>query len=166
MLEIVYIISFLFLLFIFPSPSSSSSSSSRRHSARFHDAADSYAAAALADLITTLPLQEQPLPSNQFSGYLEVEPGEKYIHYMYFESEGDPTTDPLILWTNGGPGCSGLLGLFSELGPWRPTKDSITGKLKLSINPYSWTKMANVLFVEQPAGVGFSYFTKNRKTLI
>ena len=80
---------------------------------------------------------------------------------MYFESEGDPTTDPLILWTNGGPGCSGLLGLFSELGPWRPTKDSITGKLKLSINPYSWTKMAIVLFVEQPAGVGFSYFTKN-----
>jgi hypothetical protein len=86
-----------------------------------------------------------------FSGYLPV--GEnKHIFYAYFESENDPVTDPVVLWTNGGPGCSGLLGLFTEQGPFFPQEDGT-----LSPNEFSWNKVANMLFVEQPAGVGFSY---------
>ncbi len=39
----------------------------------------------------------------------------------YVESQSNPSTDPLVLWTNGGPGCSGLLGFFTEMGPFQPT---------------------------------------------
>lgn len=51
-------------------------------------------------------------------------------------------------------GCSSVGGgLLSELGPFYPDP---TGT-KLVPNPYSWNTVANVLFVESPAGVGFSY---------
>lgn len=68
------------------------------------------------------------------------------------ESTGNPSEDPLTFWTNGGPGCSGLLGFFTEMGPFRPNKD-----LTLSLNPYSWNKLSNMVFIESPCGVGFSY---------
>ena len=71
---------------------------------------------------------------------------------MYFESENSPSEDPVVMWTNGGPGCSGLLGLFTEQGPYMTVSEGV-----LTPNPYSWNKVANMLFVEQPAGVGFSY---------
>ena len=76
----------------------------------------------------------------------------KNIFYMYIESEQSPVDDPVVLWTNGGPGCSGLLGLFTEQGPFVPQADGT-----VAYNDYSWNKIANMLFVEQPAGVGFSY---------
>ncbi len=51
----------------------------------------------------------------------------------------------------GGPGCSGLLGFFTEQGPFLPNE-----KGGLDANEYSWNKFANMVFIEQPAGVGFS----------
>ena len=52
----------------------------------------------------------------------------------------------------GGPGCSGLVGFFAEHGPFRPKPD-----LSLSINAHSWNNIANIIYVEIPCGVGFSY---------
>jgi hypothetical protein len=62
-----------------------------------------YTAAAQNDRIVSLPGATSALLSNQFSGYLNVT-STRGIHYMYFESERDPEKDPVIFWTNGGPG--------------------------------------------------------------
>ena len=69
------------------------------------------------------------------------------------ESQGNPTTDPIAFWTNGGPGCSGLYGFLTENGPFQ----THSADLSLTLNPYSWNKVANMVFIEQPCGVGYSY---------
>jgi cathepsin A (carboxypeptidase C) len=70
----------------------------------------------------------------------------------FFESRNDPENDPVILWLNGGPGCSSLTGLFLELGP-----SSINKKLQPVNNPFSWNNNASVIFLDQPVNVGYSY---------
>lgn len=107
---------------------------------------------AQADEILSLPGLKEKLGVRQFSGYLHLSGTKKYIHYWFIECEESPETAPLVFWTNGGPGCSGLLGLLQEQGPFRPVRD-----LTLKKNKYSWNRIANMVFVEQPVGVGFSY---------
>jgi len=108
-------------------------------------------AAAISDLVVDLPGLQNIPEFDQFAGYFDVE-ATKHVFYWYVESQSNPATDPVIFWTNGGPSCSGLLGLGTEHGPF-----FITESGKLHENPYSWNKVANVLYVEQPAGVGFSF---------
>ncbi|PIO61182.1 serine carboxypeptidase, partial [Teladorsagia circumcincta] len=67
----------------------------------------------------------------------------------------DPAQAPLLLWLNGGPGSSSLEGLFLENGPFRIGKDGKT----IARNPYAWNQFANVLYLESPVGVGYSYST-------
>ncbi|THY68808.1 carboxypeptidase Y-like protein A [Aureobasidium pullulans] len=88
----------------------------------------------------------------QYSGYLDDEEDDKHLFYWFFESRNDPKNDPVILWLNGGPGCSSLTGLFMELGPSSINKD---GSLKY--NPSSWNANASVIFLDQPVNVGYSY---------
>jgi cathepsin A (carboxypeptidase C) len=88
----------------------------------------------------------------QYSGYLDDEENDKHLFYWFFESRNDPKNDPVVLWLNGGPGCSSLTGLFLELGP-----SSIDKNLKLHSNPYSWNANASVIFLDQPVNVGYSY---------
>lgn len=116
-----------------------------------------YTKEALADEITSLPGLDQNLTFRQFSGYLPITES-KNIFYWYVEAAEKPEEAPLVFWTNGGPGCSGLFGFLNENGPFRPTKD---GK-NLNLNPYSWNKVANMIFVEQPVTVGFSYTTEEK----
>jgi len=127
--------------------------------------ATAYTSEALADKIIKLPGTDNlDINFNQFSGYLDV-PGTngsntKHLHYWFVESTGSPENDPLAFWTNGGPGCSGLIGFMTEQGPFKPNED-----LSLSLNPYAWNKVANMVFIESPVSVGFSY-TDNKDDLV
>ncbi|XP_041966940.1 lysosomal protective protein-like [Alosa sapidissima] len=106
-----------------------------------------------ADLVSNLPgLAENP-SFKHYSGYVQAGQG-KYFHYWFVESQNNPSTDPVILWLNGGPGCSAMEGMLSENGPFHLRDDGT-----VYINPYSWNQVANVLYLESPAGVGFSYST-------
>ncbi|KAL8642100.1 MAG: hypothetical protein Q9228_001185 [Teloschistes exilis] len=88
----------------------------------------------------------------QYSGYLDDAANDKHLFYWFFESRNDPQNDPVVLWINGGPGCSSLTGLFLELGP-----SFIDEDLNVVQNPYSWNSNASVIFLDQPVNTGFSY---------
>ncbi|CAL1185327.1 unnamed protein product [Candida parapsilosis] len=88
----------------------------------------------------------------QYTGYIDVESIDHHYFFWFFESRNDPKNDPIVLWLNGGPGCSSATGLFFELGP-----SSINSTLQPVHNPYSWNSNASVIFLDQPVGVGYSY---------
>jgi len=90
----------------------------------------------------------------QASGYGDLAVN-KSIWFWFFAARKNPEIAPLVTWFNGGPGSSSMIGLFQELGPCRINNQS-TG---VDLNPTSWNDNANVLFVDQPVGVGFSYGT-------
>ncbi|VVA29427.1 PREDICTED: serine carboxypeptidase [Prunus dulcis] len=105
-----------------------------------------------ADKNTSLPRQPQA-NFQQYAGYTTVdEKQQRSLFYYFVEAEIDPASKPLVLWFNGGPGCSSVgIGAFGEHGPFKPSGDIL---LK---NDFSWNREANMLYLESPAGVGFSY---------
>ncbi|CAI0559704.1 unnamed protein product [Linum tenue] len=108
-------------------------------------------------LVSQLPGYSGSLPSKHYSGYVTInEATGKKLFYYLVESEGNPSKDPLVLWLNGGPGCSSFDGFVYEHGPFNFEKTK-QGLPKLHLNPYSWSKVSSVLYVDSPAGVGLSY---------
>lgn len=90
-----------------------------------------------------------------YSGYLNANRPNRQIHYMFVQAEANADTAPLTLWLNGGPGCSSLIGLLQEIGPYIVGNSYKLGDM-LNKNEYSWHKISNLLFLESPATVGFS----------
>ncbi|MBW0479329.1 hypothetical protein O181_019044 [Austropuccinia psidii MF-1] len=88
----------------------------------------------------------------QYSGYLDISET-KHLFFWFFESRNDPQSDPVLLWLNGGPGCSSSTGLLFELGPCNVQDGGKT----TSPNPHGWNNKANILFLDQPVKVGYSY---------
>ncbi|KAK4408475.1 Serine carboxypeptidase-like 48 [Sesamum angolense] len=62
------------------------------------------------------------------------------------------STDPVVVWLTGGPGCSGSVALFYENGPFH-----LADNLSLIWNDFGWDKVSNLIYVDQPIGTGFSY---------
>ncbi|KAL2865623.1 putative carboxypeptidase S1 [Aspergillus lucknowensis] len=99
-----------------------------------------------------------------YSGYVHLPPGtlndlgldQEYpinTFFWFFESRNDPRNAPLSIWMNGGPGSSSMIGLMQENGPCLVNMDSNSTEL----NPWSWNNHVNMLYIDQPNQVGFSY---------
>ncbi|KAF8164869.1 Alpha/Beta hydrolase protein [Crassisporium funariophilum] len=93
---------------------------------------------------------------NVYTGYLDVDAGAKHMFFYFFESRRDPEKDDVMMWINGGPGCSSSMGLLMELGPCSIDMNNSSSNGTIW-NPYSWNEEANIFFLDQPVGVGFSY---------
>ncbi|KAH7936213.1 hypothetical protein HPB52_020087 [Rhipicephalus sanguineus] len=102
--------------------------------------------------VKNLPGLEARINFRHYSGFLSGAEG-RMLHYWFVESQRSPSDDPVLLWMNGGPGCSSLIGLSMELGPFRIDPSG----MKVTLNPFSWNKVANIIFLEAPAGTGYSY---------
>ena len=111
------------------------------------------ASAAAVHEVTHLPGLAQ-LAEAQYTGYLPTGANDSSpkLFFWLMESRSIPSEDPLVVWLQGGPGCSGGLGMFWELGPYRVRADKAT----LFKNTDAWNSIANVLMIDQPAGTGFS----------
>jgi vitellogenic carboxypeptidase-like protein len=105
----------------------------------------------LSDSSTSFP--KEALPTK--SGYLPVSSTtNSSIFYTFYEAQNSTTPlsqTPLLIWLQGGPGCSSMLANFYELGPWRVTKS-----LTLEPNPGSWNRIFGLIFLDNPIGTGFS----------
>jgi hypothetical protein len=83
------------------------------------------------------------------------------MFFWFFESRNDPANAPLSIWLNGGPGASSTASAVGENGPCIANKDSNSTVL----NPWSWNNNVNMLYIDQPNQVGFSYDTLHNGTL-
>ncbi|KAL3028389.1 hypothetical protein AAZX31_03G109400 [Glycine max] len=99
-----------------------------------------------ADKITNLPGQPR-VEFQQYSGYVTVDDqNQRALFYYFVEAEENPSSKPLVLWLNGGPGCSSIgVGAFAEHGPFRPSDNNV-----LEINDKSWNKARdNLVFLQR-----------------
>eukprot|EP01060_Flectonema_neradi_P031494 TRINITY_DN4798_c0_g1_i1.p1 TRINITY_DN4798_c0_g1~~TRINITY_DN4798_c0_g1_i1.p1 ORF type:complete len:447 (+),score=117.97 TRINITY_DN4798_c0_g1_i1:48-1388(+) len=95
----------------------------------------------------------------QYAGTYSIDSGKKDYFYWAFNARNSTAETKTILWMTGGPGCSSEVALFYENGPCHVNKDG-TGTVN---NPYSWNNNANLIYIDQPAGVGFSTGTMDDK---
>ncbi|VDD83745.1 unnamed protein product [Mesocestoides corti] len=166
-----------------------------------------------ADRVYYLPGFLRPFDFEIYSGYLEGQTENIQLHYVFVEAETNSSAAPLVLWLNGGPGCSSLLGMLTENGPFlvssmccifafaialnaneftatlvfvhslstedcptlivvlaivlfatdfrgiRPILVEVPHLMRISVHslPSFLSKHANMLYLEAPAGVGFSF---------
>jgi Serine carboxypeptidase len=103
---------------------------------------------------------------DQYTGYVHLPKGtlgdlgisQNYpmnTFWWYIEARKSPDTAPLTIILDGGPGASSLSIMLQDNGPCRVAEDSNSTFL----NPWSWNGVSNVLYVDQPMQVGFSYDT-------
>ncbi|KAJ9549086.1 hypothetical protein OSB04_021629 [Centaurea solstitialis] len=106
-------------------------------------------------------LPTEALPTK--SGYLSVNSTTgSAIFYAFYEAQFNNHTclsqTPLVIWLQGGPGCSSMTGNLYGIGPWRVThsiKETVN-YLELQSNPGSWNRIFGLLFLDNPIGTGFS----------
>lgn len=91
------------------------------------------------------------------SGLVDVARSGGKMFYWYFPFQNGTTSSlgsssvPFVLWLTGGPGCSSALAALTENGPFTVESNS-----EVVANPYAWTNVADVVYVDQPLGTGFS----------
>ena len=102
--------------------------------------------------VRSLPGLEK-LNAAMYTGFVTVdEDTDTNLFYMLVEAKENPEKKPLVWFMNGGPGASSFAALFAEQGPYL-----LNNNMSLIENPYPWNSIANVLYVEFAAGIGYSY---------
>jgi carboxypeptidase D len=104
-----------------------------------------------------------------WAGMMPIDDGHNgHLFFWFFKARVNSTK--LVIWINGGPGCSSMLGLLAGHAPLRLKPEG-----GLAWNNHSWTQHANVLCtffcgetnskdVDQPVMTGYSY-TEGRNTM-
>ena len=98
---------------------------------------------------------EQP---ETFTGFLTVKDDTENNMFFWFvpATDVEPSDAPVVIWLQGGPGASSLFGLLELHGPFTANFD-VSNNVKAVLNPWAWTKKANVIYIDNPVGAGFSY---------
>ncbi|KAM9992795.1 hypothetical protein ACTFIY_010227 [Dictyostelium cf. discoideum] len=114
-------------------------------------------------LVTDLPGLDNNILTS-YSGLLTTnETSDGNLFFWFFpanETVINPMDAPLLVWLNGGPGCSSMDSVFIETGPLRFIGNSDNSD-KFYINPWSWHNSANMLYIDQPFGTGLSFVSDN-----
>ncbi|KAG0620973.1 hypothetical protein M758_4G258800 [Ceratodon purpureus] len=122
---------------------------------------DAQSQAATADLDRVLALPGQPpVGFKLYAGNVTVNAEQgRDLFYVFAQCSNDVSgTKPLVLWFNGGPGCSSIASGFSqENGPFR----ILPAGVGLTVNEFAWNTEVNMIWLESPTGVGFSYSRLN-----
>lgn len=102
-----------------------------------------------------------PLDFETYSGYIPVTAeGEQpeFLFYLLFTTKDRDPRAPLVVFLNGGPGCSSMEGATTENGPLVLFDIKGSGQARaFSRNLYALNAHANVVYIDQPRHVGFSY---------
>lgn len=126
-----------------------------------------YKSPAVGTCTTVFPTQKQ------YTGYVSIPPytlapiQQKYTvntFFWFIESRTDPSSAPLTIYINGGPGTSSMVGLFLETGPCEVIEIA-QGKFGTRARDWGWDRSSNLLYVDQPNQVGFSYDTRKNGSL-
>jgi len=128
------------------------------------------AAARVVDPLPGLSANDQP---ESYSGYITVdEETDSHIFFWFFPAtvsnwyfddvltqktfqNVDPSNAPLVIWLQGGPGSSSMLGLFEINGPVSAIYQG--SETVATTNPFAWTQLASIIYIDQPVGTGFSH---------
>lgn len=111
--------------------------------------------------MTVFPTQKQ------YTGYISLPPytlapiQQNYsinTFFWFVEARQVPESAPLTIWLNGGPGSSSMVGLFNEVGPCEVVQMN-DGSYGTQSRMWGWDRSSNMLFIDQPNQVGFSYDT-------
>ncbi|SMR50194.1 unnamed protein product [Zymoseptoria tritici ST99CH_3D1] len=101
----------------------------------------------------------------QYTGYIELPPytlapiQQNYsinTFFWFVEARQTPESAPLTIWLNGGPGSSSMFGMFNEVGPCEVVQKT-DGSYGTQMRAFGWDRASNILFIDQPNLVGFSY---------
>ena len=100
------------------------------------------------------------LTDETYAGFMPVKLNDNSFGSFFFwlvKKRGERTEDiPLVIWLNGGPGCSSMVGMMFENGPFYIESANGNTSYNLVSNPNSWNEIADILYIEQPLTTGFS----------
>ncbi|KAF9809828.1 hypothetical protein IEO21_07228 [Rhodonia placenta] len=109
--------------------------------------------------------QDEQHPLHIFSGHLSADPEASkapatdvisHLFFVLIKARRTADKERIVFWLNGGPGCSSFDGLMMEVGPWRQD-----GKGGYKTIEGGWEEYTTMVYVDQPAGTGFSYTSTN-----